>query len=43
MVLSRLLDVDVAQPIDCSAVMNNLRVQNPIIITFPCLCRTAAF
>ncbi|QZN94395.1 isochorismate synthase [Symbiopectobacterium purcellii] len=28
-VLSRLLDVDVAQPIDCSAVMNNLRAQNP--------------
>ncbi|WP_374191066.1 chorismate-binding protein [Candidatus Symbiopectobacterium sp. 'North America'] len=28
-VLSRLLDVDAAQPIDCSAVMNNLRVQNP--------------
>lgn len=28
-VLSRLLDVDVAQPVDCSAVMHNLRVQNP--------------
>ncbi|MCW2482664.1 chorismate-binding protein, partial [Candidatus Symbiopectobacterium sp. NZEC135] len=28
-VLSRLLEVDVAQPVDCSAVLHNLRVQNP--------------
>ncbi|MGL9736300.1 MAG: chorismate-binding protein [Symbiopectobacterium sp.] len=33
-VLSRMLDVDVAQPIDCSAVMNNLRVQNPHAYNF---------
>lgn len=28
-VLSRLLDVEVAQSIDCAAVMQNLRIQNP--------------